>query len=116
MRTERTTCAGADGCGRDGRVDGRVRTGPDGRTGRTDGWVWTDGRVRVDGWTYYRLPTDASAADRPRLPLSITLGNLECLIEHTTNAEESLYLEGEGGRSKSKTLRMDGSSFLDHWS
>ena len=48
--------------------------------------------------------------------LSITLGNLECLIEHTTNVEESLYLEGEGGRSKSKTLRMDGSSFLDHWS
>ena len=43
--------------------------------------------------------------------LSTTLGNLECLIEHTTNAEESLYLEGEGGRSKSKTLRMDGSSF-----
>ena len=48
--------------------------------------------------------------------LSTTLGNLECLIEHTTNAKESLYLEGEGGRSKSKTLRMDGSSFLDHWS
>jgi hypothetical protein len=48
--------------------------------------------------------------------LSTTLENLECLIEHTTNAEESLYLEGEGGRSKSKTLRMNGSSFLDHWS
>ena len=48
--------------------------------------------------------------------LSTTLANLECLIEHTTNAKESLYLEGEGGRSKSKTLRMDGSSFLDHWS
>ena len=47
--------------------------------------------------------------------LSTTLGNLECLIEHTTNAKESLYLEGEGVRSKSKTLRMDGSSFLDHW-
>ena len=86
MRTEPTTCAGEDGCGQDGRVDGRVRTGPDGRTGRTDGWVWTDGRVRVDRWTYCQL----SAADRPRLPLSITLGNLECLIEHTTNAEESL--------------------------
>jgi hypothetical protein len=48
--------------------------------------------------------------------LSITWGNLECLIEHTTNAEESLYLEGEGGRSKSKSLRTDGSSFLNHWS
>eukprot|EP00966_Prymnesium_polylepis_P211073 4887768-Prymnesium_polylepis.1 len=39
--------------------------------------------------------------------LSLTLENLECLIEHTTNAEESLHLEGQGGRSKSKTLLTD---------